>query len=183
MNDALDREGWTLVPDAVDAGWVARLRLAFDPAQREGTQHVPVRDAELERHPAILAAARHVFGRPFRVRDAHGRNPLPGFGQQGLHADWGPRAPGDPWFIVTAIVMLDDFIVENGATRAVPGTHREPAPPPKAVAQPLAHHPREIVVTGRAGSILVFNGHLWHSGRRNASGGPRRAVQIVLHAS
>ena len=59
-------------------------------------------------------------------------------------------------------------------------THLLAEPIPKSLAQPDARHPRERVVTGPAGSVLVFNGHLWHSGRRNASRGPRRAAQIVI---
>src|SRR5258708_37053720 len=130
--DALDREGYVVVPDAIDAAWVARLRRAFEdaPAQANGTQHVEITPATpdraswvaLEEHPVILAAAEHVLGRPFRVRDLHGRNPLAGYGQQGLHSDWMERAPGSPDFAVTAIWMLDDFTPENGATRRLPAT-------------------------------------------------------------
>lgn len=45
--------------------------------------------------------------------------------------------------MVTAIVMIDDFTFDNGATRVVPGTHRLALPIPKSFAQPLATHPRE----------------------------------------
>lgn len=38
-------------------------------------------------------------------------------------------------------------------------------------------HPGEVVITGRAGSVLLFNGHLLHSGRKNTSGVSRRAAQ------
>ncbi|MBV9947300.1 MAG: phytanoyl-CoA dioxygenase family protein, partial [Myxococcales bacterium] len=155
----------------------------------DGTQHVgigattPDRAAwdALRTHPVLLAAAEHVLeGAPFQVRDLHGRNPLPGYGLQGLHADWPPRASAKPFFVVTAICMLDDFTAENGATRVVPGTHLLVRPIGRALGQPTAHHPAERVVTGRAGSLLVFNGHLWHSGTRNESRGPRRAVQQVM---
>ncbi|HEU4408841.1 MAG TPA: phytanoyl-CoA dioxygenase family protein [Polyangiaceae bacterium] len=189
--EALDREGYVVVAGALDGAWLARLRRAFDgaPAQRDGTQHVRLGEATpeigawraLERHPVIEAAIGHILGRACAI-DVHGRNPLAGFGQQGLHADWRPRAPGSPYAVVTAIWMVDDFTPDNGATRVVPGSHRSLGPPPKALAQPLARHPAETIITGRAGSVLVFNGHLWHSGQRNASGRPRRAVQLVAVA-
>ena len=188
----LARDGYAVLPGALDAAWVERLRQAFAhaPRQADGTQHVRIDDATPERsswtaldtHPAVAAAAARVLGRAFRVRDAHGRNPLPGYGQQGLHADWPPRAPGSPAFVLTAIWMLDDFTETNGATRVVPGSHRALAPIAKPLAQPLARHPDERIVTGHAGSVLFFDGHLWHSGTRNASDGPRRAVQMVLVA-
>jgi ectoine hydroxylase-related dioxygenase (phytanoyl-CoA dioxygenase family) len=187
---ALDRDGFVLVPDALDRGWVERLRRAFDdaPSQENGTQHVrlspetPEREAwrALETHPAIVAAATHVLAAPFRVRDLHGRNPLPGFGQQGLHADAPPRSEGAPYAITTALWMIDDFTEENGATRIVPGSHLVTRPIPKSLAQPLARHPEERVVTGLAGSVLILNGHTWHAGRKNETRGPRRAGQMVI---
>jgi ectoine hydroxylase-related dioxygenase (phytanoyl-CoA dioxygenase family) len=186
--EALDRDGFFVAPNALDGASVDRLRRAFAdaPTQDNGTQHVailpatPDREAwlELSRHPILLAAALHVLVETFRVGDPHGRNPLPGYGQQGLHADWMARTRGSPYFVVTAIWMLDDFTTVNGATRIVPATHRLPRAIPKRLGQPLAHHPKERIVTGAAGSVLLFNGHLWHSGTRNESHAPRRAVQI-----
>lgn len=188
----LDRDGYLVIPRALDDVSVVRLRAAFEhaPAQSDGTQHVPISEATphrdawraLSEHPLIAAAAGHILARPFRVRDIHGRNPLPGYGQQGLHADWPPRNKHDPWFAVTALWMLDDFTRENGATRILPGSHHLIRPISKTYAQPLSRHPDELVITGSAGSVLIFNGHLWHSGRRNESDGPRRAAQMVIVA-
>jgi len=177
--------GYVVVRDAIDAAHVDRLRAAFEGAeQKDGTQHVPLFDAALASHPAIASCARVVFANAdWRVRDMHGRNPLPGYGQQGLHADWKPRERGEPFMVMSAIWMLDDFTFENGATRVVPGSHEITTPLAKSLAQPLAHHEREVVITGSAGSVLVFNGHLWHSGRKNESRGPRRCVQMVAQRS
>jgi ectoine hydroxylase-related dioxygenase (phytanoyl-CoA dioxygenase family) len=190
MLSALDHAGYVVVVDALDEQWVTRLRRAFEvaPIQASGTQHVEIVDSTpeveswraLEYHPALVAAAEHVLGGARRLVDIHGRNPLPGFGQQGLHTDAVPRAPGDPYSVFTTLWMLDDFTVENGATRVVPGSHLQPRPIAKALAQPLARHPDEIIPVGRAGSALMLNGHLLHSGRRNDSKGPRRAVQMVV---
>ncbi len=73
--------------------------------------------------------------------------------------------------------------LEYHATRVVPGSHLHPHPIPKALAQPLARHPDEIILVGRSGSALMLNGHLLHSGRRNDSKDPRRAVQMVVWAT
>lgn len=186
----LDSVGYAVVEDVLPASTRARLHRAFETAeiQGEGTQHVRIHDRTphvedwraLAVHPLVGAAADRVLARPYAVRDAHGRNPLRGYGLQGLHTDWMVRAPRDPYFVVTLLWMLDDFTEENGATRVVPGSHVWTKPLPKPLAQPLAHHPGEIVVTGAAGSVLVFNGHLLHSGRRNEDGALRRTVQMVL---
>jgi ectoine hydroxylase-related dioxygenase (phytanoyl-CoA dioxygenase family) len=189
---ALDREGFVLVANALEQAWVDRLRRAFDhaPAQKDGTAHVdlspetPEREAwlALKEHPVVLAAADHLLGRAFRIGDPHGRNPLPGYGQQGLHADSMPRATVEPYLVLTTIWMLDDFTADNGATRLVPGSHRLLRPIAKRLGQPGARHPSETTVTGKAGTVLILNGHTWHSGTRNASKGPRRAVQMVARA-
>jgi ectoine hydroxylase-related dioxygenase (phytanoyl-CoA dioxygenase family) len=42
--------------------------------------------------------------------------------------------------------------------------------------------PEERRILGAAGSLLVFNGHLWLGGTRNDSASPRRVVQMVLIA-
>jgi ectoine hydroxylase-related dioxygenase (phytanoyl-CoA dioxygenase family) len=189
--EALDRSGYVVVAAALDVPALERLRRAFGPGAdaRSGTEHVelgpstPEREAwnALSSHPIVHAAARHLFGgAPFRERSLHGRNPLPGYGQQGLHTDWPTRASADEVRVVTLLWMLDDFSVENGATRVVPGSHRIVEPLSKPLAQPQAQHPREVRVTGAAGSVIVMNGHLWHSGTLNRSRGPRRAAQHVL---
>jgi ectoine hydroxylase-related dioxygenase (phytanoyl-CoA dioxygenase family) len=189
---ALDADGFVVVPRALDAEWLERLALAFDgaPAPSNGTRHVALSTATvefeawraLERHPVALAAAEHVLGGSFRVRDLHGRSPLPGFGQQGLHSDGLPRAGKAPYFVVTALFMIDAFSAENGATRVVPGSHRRPGPVPRSYAQPLAVHTEERIIAAAAGSVLLLNGHVWHSGRRNSSASPRRAAQMVMVA-
>ncbi|HEY2367022.1 MAG TPA: phytanoyl-CoA dioxygenase family protein [Polyangiaceae bacterium] len=203
VSPSLAENGYVVVRDALGAAHVDRLRAAFEGVeQRDGTQHVPLFDDALASHPAIVSSARVVFGdASWRVRDMpssvaslpprgparsrfrvsmHGRNPLPGYGQQGLHADWKPRARGEPFMVMSAIWMLDDFTIENGATRVVPGSHEIIEPLSKSLAQPLARHEREIVITGSSGSVLIFNGHTWHSGRKNDSRGPRRCVQMVM---
>jgi ectoine hydroxylase-related dioxygenase (phytanoyl-CoA dioxygenase family) len=53
--------------------------------------------------------------------------------------------------------MLDDFTEYNGATRIVLGSHNFGYAP-----EPNKTYDDEVQVTGRAGSVLVFNGALWH---------------------
>ncbi len=191
---ALDEQGYVVLSNVLDDDWLGRLRAAFEaaaetkgssqPGRKEtGTRHVgdlPWRDAafaEVCTHPRVLAAIYHVVQRPFKISQLHGRDPLPGFGQQGLHTDWPPRAPHEPFYAATALWLLDDFTPHNGATRLIPGSHRWPKPLPKPQLAPEAHHPDEQFVIAKAGSVLVFNGHLYHSGTRNQSEQPRRVLQ------
>lgn len=194
VRHALDTLGYAVLEGVADAAWLARLRQAFEdsvpaagaPAARaeSGTRHTAnlltrsERDFEaVAAHPRVLAAVEHVLRRPFRVLQLGGRDPLPGFGLQGLHTDWLPRSGHEPYAVVTAIWLLDDFTARNGATRVVPGSHLVPRALPKSMQAPGARHPSQVVVEARAGSVLVFNGHLWHGGTLNEESGPRRVLQ------
>jgi ectoine hydroxylase-related dioxygenase (phytanoyl-CoA dioxygenase family) len=106
------------------------------------------------------------------------RGPRPGYGAQALHADDLPIAAAEAYRAATAIVPLVDFTERNGPTRVVPGSHLEPLH--DAATEPGRPHPRGRRVTARAGSAIVFNGHLWHSGTKNTSGERRDALQIVF---
>lgn len=191
--EALDRDGYIVLPGVIDPGWLERLRAAFESAcqtdgnapvvKDSGTRHINDlvnRDLVFEgvyTHPKLLAGVYHVLQCAFRLGQINGRDPLPGYGQQGLHADWVARAKGEPFRIVTTIWLLDDFTSENGATRVVPGTHHLLGQPPKSFADPASRHPDQRIIVAKAGSVLVFNGHLWHSGTANKSSCSRRVLQ------
>jgi ectoine hydroxylase-related dioxygenase (phytanoyl-CoA dioxygenase family) len=63
--------------------------------------------------------------------------------------------------------MLDDFTLENGALRVVPGSHRWKRLPQDALSDPLAPHDGEVLVTAPAGTVVVMNAHAWHGGTEN----------------
>lgn len=193
---ALDREGFVIFRNVIDADWLESLRAACDAGFAKdsslpvnavvtdrGTRHIDnlvTRGEVFERvytHPLLLAAVWHVLQVPFRLAQMNGREPLPGYGQQGLHADWTARAKGEPYRIVTAIWRLDDFTTKNGATRLVPCTHRLLHPPPKSLADPASRHQEQKIIVAPAASVLLFNGHLWHSGTRNETNQRRRVLQ------
>ena len=191
--ESLDRQGNIVLTNVIDGGWLARLRTAFESAigqgrpattgKQSGTRHVENlawKDEAFDNiytHPRVLAAVHHVLGRSFKVFLLSGRDPLPGYGQQGLHNDWLPRMTNsEPYSIVTSIWLLDDFTQNNGATRLIPGSHLLFRPLPKPMQAPESRHPDQKVIIAKAGSVLVFNGHLWHSGTRNESNHPRRVV-------
>src|SRR5262249_21862871 len=77
-----------------------------------------------------------------------------------------------------SVWILDDFTESNGAIRMVPGSHRWGITPQQALADPYARHPQEMLLTGRAGTVVVMNAHMWHGGTENRTGSPRRAMHV-----
>jgi ectoine hydroxylase-related dioxygenase (phytanoyl-CoA dioxygenase family) len=195
---ALNTQGYVVLEGVLSKDRLTQLRHLFDVAhaqqspvgssQKEtGTRHIK----ELQNTEAflrvcvdsrILAAAFHVLRRRFVCPFPHGREPLQGFGQQGLHMDWNRAAKGNLYYTASAICLLDEFTTENGATRVVPGSHRNPELPGRKTADPAYVHPGQVIITASAGSVLFFNGHLLHSGTRNRSALRRRTLQLSFIA-
>jgi hypothetical protein len=129
--------------------------------------------------PVVLELVAHVLGPRFKLSSLNARAAEPGdAAAQPLHADMGALPDAQGFWVCNALFMLDDFRAENGSLRAVPGSHRSGRLPAEALADPRAPHPDEVLVTGRAGDVVVMNAHLWHAGTANRS--PRR--RLALHS-
>lgn len=119
----------------------------------------------------VLAACRQVIGAPFKLSTMHSRALKARAPADTLHVDFA-RQPQDcardAWPMVGFIVMIDEFRAANGATRFLPGSHREVVPPGAGKAVPAC---------GPAGSIIVYNGSVWHGHGANAMDQPRRSIQ------
>jgi ectoine hydroxylase-related dioxygenase (phytanoyl-CoA dioxygenase family) len=132
---------------------------------------------EVLAHPALLPYIRHVLGPEVKLSSLNARsvNPLwPGV--QPLHADMAAVPDARGFWVCNTVWLLDDFTAENGAIRLIPGSHRWGRLPQEVLPDPAASHPGEVLVTGRAGSVVVMNAHLWHGGTANRTATPRTAV-------
>jgi len=96
----------------------------------------------------------------------------PGETAQRLHRDdsiYPIRMPGIEWQ-VSVMWALDDFTLENGATRVVPGSHRWIQPR-------IPHDTDEVIQAPMAkGSALFYLGSVWHGGGANQSNRPRAGL-------
>jgi len=194
--ERLDRDGFAVFPALLDAGTVAAVRARMEELEAEedawgaGTNPrdpgaVRVDDVNhkgevfdaLWQHPKLLAVMRHYLG-DFRLSSMTGRAARPHTGHQRLHVDWwgdfqdGSVACNSGW-------LLTDFTKQNGATRIVPGSHRWGRRPEDDMEDPTATHPEQIQVEAPAGSLMVFNGYLWHGGTENTTDELRRGVFTV----
>jgi ectoine hydroxylase-related dioxygenase (phytanoyl-CoA dioxygenase family) len=83
--------------------------------------------------------------------------------------------PGN-YQVCNSIWLIDDFTEDNGATRVVPGSHRIGMRPAHLMDNTEDKHPDEIKILGEAGTVVIVNSHLWHSGTTNMTDQPRRAL-------
>lgn len=127
-------------------------------------------------NPRILAGIAHVLEGDLQLSSLNSRSALPGKGLQGLHVDWGRLETPGEYQVCNSIWLLDDFTPENGATRAVPGTHLGTDAPGDVLQDSTKAHPNELQILGNAGDVVIFNGHLWHGGTLNTTDKPRRAL-------
>ncbi|HET9394314.1 MAG TPA: phytanoyl-CoA dioxygenase family protein [Candidatus Rubrimentiphilum sp.] len=187
----LDTDGYVIV-DLLNAEQLAKVRTAIDrliaqarldPTWRAGgTLHLIdlVNDPAFDpvwKSPRLLAAIAHILGYDLKIGSLAYRAPKPGYGAQTLHADYMQVHSGE-YMAATAIVALVDFTAENGPTRIVPGSHRQRNTPTPADAD--TPHPSQRLMQCKAGSAIVFNGHVLHSGTRNVSNETRHALQITF---
>ncbi|MEZ5167580.1 MAG: phytanoyl-CoA dioxygenase family protein [Acidimicrobiales bacterium] len=191
--DRIDADGYTIIPDAIEPGVIAGLLTDLDrivetvgagPATNdfEGTSTTRVYNLlahggpwpAVAEHPVVLSIAEAVLGGQILVSSLSSIAIGPGESAQPIHADdqvmplARPHVPA----VCNSMWALTDFTEANGATRIIPGSHR------------LDHNPdygchyELIPAAMAAGSILVWNGSLWHGGGANTTGGTRVGIAM-----
>src|SRR5262249_51754030 len=118
-----------------------------------------------------------VLGPDHKLSSLNARSAEPhGCGGQPLHADMAAVADERGCWVCNTVWLLDDYTPENGALRLVPGSHRWRRLPQQELADPLAAHPQQVLVTGRAGAVVVLSAHVWHGGTANRTARPRASL-------
>jgi len=187
----LQHRGFTVLPGAVPLENLARLTAAYDAAVssaaegdlKVGGTSTRVNDFvnrgqefdALYVFPALLKACCRVVGRPFKLSSFHARtlrrNSRPGE----LHTD--VQRNSVDWPLLSFIFMVDEFRPDNGATRFVPESHHWVCAPQDRLPDLRAHYDDQVLACGPAGSLLIFNGSVWHDHSANTSGKVRRSLQ------
>src|SRR5439155_21177674 len=126
--------------------------------------------------PRVLECMEHVLGPQFKLSSLNVRSADPNNDwTQPLHADSGAVADERGYWVCNSVWMLDDFTTDNGAIRMVPGSHRWGRAPAAGMYEA---HTEEILLTGRAGDVVIMNAHMWHGGTANRSAAHRRAMHV-----
>jgi ectoine hydroxylase-related dioxygenase (phytanoyl-CoA dioxygenase family) len=126
-------------------------------------------------HPRVLERARHVLGPDLKLSSLNARSADPGGGARPLHADMAALPDAKGSWVCNTVWMPHASTPDDGALRLVLGLRRGGQLPQQALADPLADHPRQVLVTGRADTVVVLDAHTWHAGTANRAGRPRAA--------
>lgn len=180
----IEADGYTIVDNAIEPDLVAELRdtvrgiFASEGIEPKGNRAegfatrriynlIPRASvfAGLPVHGQVLPVVERLLERECLLSGTTAMDIGPGECLQGLHADDGlirVRRP-HPAMMATTIWALTEFTADNGATRIVPGSHREPGHPnpddeSAAVAAEMA-----------PGSVLIMDSQTWHCGGPNTT--------------
>lgn len=192
--EAVDRDGYVIIERLMDQAWVEAAKedlrrvLAETSTGRnsfEGfsTQRVYALFAKTRffdgpgTHPLVLGVLDHVLGH-YQFSAPVGIQIGPGEVAQVLHRDDDvyPLTRTHQDVVVNTMWPLDDFTVENGATRFVPGSHRWEE-------GRKASEEETTAAVMPAGSVLIYVGNLIHGGGANTTDRPRLGVILEYAAS
>jgi ectoine hydroxylase-related dioxygenase (phytanoyl-CoA dioxygenase family) len=190
--ERLKQDGYTIIenaiaPELIDALSDALVRLERDlgvrPAQNsfEGRNTVRIYNllaldpvfAAVPAHPAVLPLVEGVLDEGCLVSSLSSIAIDPGESEQPIHADDQviPLKKPHAALVCNSMWALTDFTEANGATRLVPGSHLRENPEYGGRYETI---PAEMT----KGSILIWNGALWHGGGANRSNERRTGLAM-----
>lgn len=190
------QQGYTIVPDVLTVEEISATNAALDAIFAREAAIGPLRGwhndcykvaymlpgkdlhfRDFPFNPLVLPLMQLLLGPRCVVGSLNGLSMTPGGVGQTLHLDQPETVPG---FVLTvnALIALDDFTVANGATRVVPGSQNRPMPTGEERGK---IEDEAIHLEAPAGSLIAFNGGLWHAGSRNSTSRPRRAIHTFYH--
>jgi len=121
----------------------------------------------------LHAAAGQLIGGPYKLSCFHARSLHPHCEIGEFHIDF--RSDEEPFPLLSFIYMIDEFSEENGATRFAPGSHVRRSGPEYADQEKCRE--QSVAADGPAGSVIIFDGRVWHAHGANSTSLPRRSVQ------
>ena len=186
MADFLDHEQLALLQREIDAhyGPMVQERFGIDAVSRAGIEmdcEVIVWDPVGEQVEPFLALAadprlatltRHLIG-GFSAPGSLVMWSVGGGKGQAWHQDCPPDDPSR--FNLNRLFYLQDTEIDDGAVVVVPGSHRAGRISPGLPQEPI---PGEVVLTPRAGTLVLLHGHTYHRVTPNVSRRPRVSVNL-----
>ena len=133
---------------------------------------------ELLLNPIVLGVAERLLGAEYILSALPSAHLLsPGATPMAAHVDWPywgmrPPFPTTPVLTLQVIWMLEDFTLENGATRVVPGSQKQARWPDNSFAR------HAVSAVGEAGSAIIAHGLIWHDTGPNQSATDRLSLLL-----
>ncbi len=131
----------------------------------------------LVNNPLITSIMDDLFDRDtmhqkYVIASWHGNIINPGGAAQVVHVDSAVPEPLPEWIIRANVnYIVEDYTIENGATRCLPGSHLFLKKPN---AKEIDKYKDKFVdLVAPAGSVVIWHGHLWHCSGENQSNKPR----------
>lgn len=193
LREAVDRDGFIVVPDVLTPDYVERAKSQLEDAiAAEATYHGGAAYADygmvllcslygevfeqLFENERFLAPFEAVLG-PGCIVYAYTSSSMPGGGSNfsyRIHVDCPRLIPG---YVTNmgATILLDDFTEDNGATWFLPGSHLMAEAPSEEY---FTAHARRLVAP--AGTVFFFNARLWHRGGANTTDAWRHALTVNM---
>lgn len=189
---ALGRDGYTIVENAIEPDLVDELNAALAgletlldarPAMNGFEGHRTVRIYNLLAygepftripvHASVLPLIEGVLDEGCLISSLSSIAIDPGETAQPIHADDQviPLEKPHRAIVCNSMWALTDFTEANGATRLVPGSHLKPNPD-------YGGDYESIAAEMPKGSVLIWNGALWHGGGANQTGERRTGIAM-----
>jgi ectoine hydroxylase-related dioxygenase (phytanoyl-CoA dioxygenase family) len=190
--EAIRRDGYAIVENAISADLIEALNAALDRLERdlgakpagngfEGHRTVRIYNllahgapfVEVPIHPNVLPVVEGVLDPQCLISSLSSIAIDPGEVAQPIHADdqviplEKPHAP----VVCNSMWALTDFTEANGATRLVPGSHRKDNPEYGGAYETIAAEMPK-------GSVLLWDGALWHGGGANRTDTRRTGIAM-----
>ncbi|MEW9902810.1 phytanoyl-CoA dioxygenase family protein [Pseudomonas putida] len=201
VREALSRNGYACLPDVIPAERVDQLRTDLAKAithcrqvqlengitnrTEQTAHHILSKDScfvgllELFCQRGIVDHLQHMLGGVPILNSFGGldnRNSTNAY-VRNVHRDvrsWSAESMQ----MAQALVLLDDFTAENGATLFLPGSHTAPGQPDD---QQFEAQARKAL--GSAGSVYLFDSRIWHAAGINRTTASRRCLTLTFTRS
>jgi ectoine hydroxylase-related dioxygenase (phytanoyl-CoA dioxygenase family) len=127
----------------------------------------------------------HAFDREtlhdkYYLSSLHANILSPGAEEQIIHVDAAVPSPLPEWIIRTNVnFIIHDYTYENGATLCYPGSHKFLRIPDRT----QNYKNKLIPLEAKKGSLVFWNGHLWHKSGANNSNKNRYSILGCFAAS
>jgi ectoine hydroxylase-related dioxygenase (phytanoyl-CoA dioxygenase family) len=189
----VERDGYTIVEDAIEPEFVDALVAALERLEQsldvkpagnpfEGSRTIRIYNllahegpfVRIPVHANVLPVVESVLDPGCLVSSLSSISICPGETAQPIHADDQliPIPRPHPPLVCNTMWALTDFTEENGATRIVPGSHRYDRAPI------FGQSYESVAAVMRRGSVMVYNGSLWHGGGENRTQARRVGVAM-----